>query len=85
MKQVICVTQLPQKAAMADGHFHIEKSERDGRTYTAVTPLDREGRTRELARLHGGENITLTTLASAREQLDAAEIYKSGQKEGLKK
>ena len=71
-KQVICVTHLPQIAAMADTHFRIEKTERDGRTYTKVTPLEREGRIRELARLHGGANITDTTLASAAEQLDAA-------------
>ena len=77
-KQVICVTHLPQIAAMADTHFRIAKTERDGRTYTQVTPLDREGRIRELARLHGGENVTETTLASAAEQLDAASNYKGG-------
>jgi DNA repair protein RecN (Recombination protein N) len=75
-KQVICVTHLPQIAAMADRHFKIEKTERGGRTFTAVTPLDGDGRVRELARLHGGENITGTTLASAKEQLEAAEKYK---------
>ena len=77
-KQVICVTHLPQIAAMADTHFRIEKTERDGRTYTKVTPLERKGRIRELARLHGGANITDTTLASAAEQLDAASEYKGG-------
>lgn len=85
-KQVICVTHLPQIAAMADRHFKIEKSERGGRTYTAVTPLDGDGRIRELARLHGGENITATTLASAKEQLEAAEKYKDCYHEkGLRK
>ena len=79
-KQVICVTHLPQIAAMADTHFHIEKRERGGRTYTAVTPLDRDGRIREIARLHGGDNITDTTLASAAEQLDAAVKYKQEEK-----
>lgn len=76
-KQVMCVTHLPQIAAMADTHFLIEKSERNGRTYTEISELDREGRRQELARLHGGDNITLTTLASAEEQLEAAEAYKS--------
>ncbi len=79
-KQVLCVTHLPQIAAMADHHFVISKSERDGRTYTKVTPLDRMGRTEELARLHGGDNITFLTLASAEEQLDACEAYKNGKK-----
>ena len=75
-KQVMCVTHLPQIAAMADSHFVIAKSEHDGRTYTSVTPLDRDGRARELARLHGGDNITALTLASAEEQLKACEAYK---------
>ncbi|MEG1632717.1 MAG: DNA repair protein RecN [Oscillospiraceae bacterium] len=76
-KQVICITHLPQIAAMADCHFRIEKTERGGRTYTAVTPLDRDGRTHELARLHGGANITATTLKSADEQLTSATEYKN--------
>ena len=75
-KQVLCVTHLPQIAAMADSHYLIAKEERGGRTYTDVTRLDREGRKEELARLHGGDNITLTTLASAAEQLEAAELFK---------
>ncbi|MBP8640957.1 MAG: DNA repair protein RecN [Oscillospiraceae bacterium] len=76
-KQVLCVTHLPQIAAMADTHCIIEKAEREGRTYTSVTVLDRQGRARELARLHGGDNITENTLISAGEQLDAAEKFKS--------
>lgn len=75
-KQVLCVTHLPQIAAMADTHFRIEKAERDGRTFTSVTELDGEGRARELARLHGGENITENTLISAKEQLEAAGRFK---------
>ncbi|MBR4548643.1 MAG: DNA repair protein RecN [Oscillospiraceae bacterium] len=75
-KQVMCVTHLPQIAAMADHHFLIEKEERSGRTYTHVRPLDREGRRRELARLHGGDHVTTTTLASAEEQLVSAEEFK---------
>lgn len=68
-KQVLCVTHLPQLAALADTHLLISKSERGGRTYTTVTPLDREGRKRELARIIGGTNITETTLKSAEEML----------------
>ena len=70
-KQVLCVTHLPQLAALADTHLLISKSERDGRTYTAVMPLDLEGRKRELARIIGGTNITETTLLSAEEMLKA--------------
>lgn len=68
-KQVLCVTHLPQLAALAQTHLLIAKSERDGRTYTSVTPLDFEGRKRELARIIGGTNITETTLKSAEEML----------------
>ena len=68
-KQVLCVTHLPQLAAMGDTHLLISKGERDGRTYTTVTPLDLEGRKRELARIIGGANITETTLKSAEEML----------------
>ena len=66
-KQVLCVTHLPQLAALANTHLLIAKSERDGRTYTSVTPLDVEGRKRELARIIGGTNITEITLKSAEE------------------
>ena len=69
-KQVLCVTHLPQMAALAHTHLLIAKSERDGRTYTTVTPLDLEGRKRELARIIGGANITETTLKSAEEMLN---------------
>ncbi len=75
-KQVLCVTHLPQIAAMADSHYRILKEEREGRTYTEVQPLSREGRRGELARLHGGDNITATTLASAEEQLASTERFK---------
>ena len=72
-KQVLCVTHLPQLAALADTHMLIAKSEHDGRTYTTVTPLDRKGRAMELARIIGGAHITETTLKSAEEMLSAGE------------
>ena len=68
-KQVLCVTHLPQLAALANTHLLIAKSERNGRTFTSVTPLDIEGRKKELARIIGGTNITETTLKSAEEML----------------
>lgn len=76
-KQVMCVTHLPQIAAMADQHYLIQKEERGGRTYTDVLLLDRNGRKRELARLHGGDIITETMLAGAEEQLLACERFKA--------
>lgn len=50
-------------------HFLISKAEKDGRTYTSVTPLDLEGRKAEIARLIGGAKITSNTLKSAEEML----------------
>ena len=69
-KQVLCVTHLPQLAALASTHFLIDKHEKDGRTYTNVTSLGFEGRKRELARIIGGSNITEITLKSAEEMLN---------------
>ncbi len=76
-KQVLCVTHLPQIAAMADYHYLIRKEEKNGRTYTDVLPLNLEGRKQELARLHGGDNITKITLASAEEQLQVCAALKA--------
>ena len=75
-KQVLCVTHLPQLAAMADTHFSVEKGEKKGRTYTHVVLLDRERRKAELARITGGSQVTDALLASAGELLDAAEAYR---------
>ena len=54
---------------MADRHLLIVKSERGGRTFTDVLPLDHSGRIDELARMTGGEHITETTRKSAAEML----------------
>ena len=76
VRQVLCVTHLPQIASMADTQFSVEKTLRDGRTRTLVTELDREGRKAELGRLSGGENVSETTLKSADEQIAAADGFK---------
>ena len=77
-KQVLCVTHLPQLAAMADTHFSVEKGEGKGRTFTRVVLLDREARKAELARITGGSHVTEALLESAGELLDAAEGYRKG-------
>lgn len=76
VKQVICITHLPQIAAMADHHFLIEKHQEQDRTRTSVQELQPDGCAKEIARLHGGDHITELTLASAREQLASAEAFK---------
>lgn len=75
-KQVLCVTHLPQLAAMGDIHFSVEKRESSGRTFTAVEELDETRRKEELARLTGGSNVTATMLESAGELLCAAKHFK---------
>ena len=75
-RQVMCVTHLPQIAAMADTQYLVSKSESSGRTFTQVTALDEDGRKGEIARLFGGDHITDVTLAAASEQLAAAEQFK---------
>ena len=76
-RQVLCVTHLPQLAAMADTQFSIMKTYRDGRTYTQVNKLDEAGRQKELARLIGGETVTDATLQGAGELIAAAWDYKN--------
>ncbi|MGM9916595.1 DNA repair protein RecN [Anaerotignum sp.] len=66
-RQILCITHLPQIAAMADQHFLIEKESSHGETTTQVTPLEGEGSVLEVARLMGGSDVTDTTLAAARE------------------
>ena len=75
-KQVLCVTHLPQLAAMADAHFSVEKGEKDERTYTRVEVLDRQRRKEELARLTGGANITEAMLLGAEELISSAEAFR---------
>ena len=78
-RQVLCVTHLPQLAAMADTHFGVEKGEENGRTLTRVTVLDRAARRREIARLSGGELLSETLLSGAEELLAAAERFKKNE------
>ena len=77
-RQVLCVTHLPQIAAMADAEYTVEKRVENERTYTSVLHLDESGRKQELARLIGGSMITETTLAGAAELLRLAEQTKKG-------
>lgn len=66
-RQVICITHLPQIAAMAKKHFGIIKSIKDNKTVTNITELDYDGSVMELARMLGGDSITDTAISNARE------------------
>ncbi len=74
--QLICITHLPQIAAMADKHFIIEKSVENNKTHTDVRELNKEEEITELARMLGGVTITETTMESAREMKELANSTK---------
>ena len=65
--QVICITHLPQIAAMADSHYEIRKTAKENRTVTQIKRLSEEQMTDELARLLGGAEITEAVRQNARE------------------
>lgn len=70
--QVICITHSAQVASYADNHFVVEKKVQNEKTYTYVTPLDRDGRINEVARIIGGVNVTELQIKSATEMIDSA-------------
>ena len=70
--QVLCITHLPQIASFADRHLTVRKEVSGKKTNTTVRVMDGEDRIQELAEMIGGQRITETTRAQARELLDAA-------------
>lgn len=74
--QVLCISHLPQVAAMADTHLYISKTSRDGRTKTSVTSLDDESKIREIGRMISGVEITDLTKEHAKELLYLAKEIK---------
>jgi DNA repair protein RecN (Recombination protein N) len=70
--QVLCVTHVPQIAALADRHFRAEKNEARGRTIAAVRLLEGKDRVAEIARMLAGEKVPDTALRHARELLAQA-------------
>ncbi|GEK05927.1 DNA repair protein RecN [Schleiferilactobacillus harbinensis] len=77
--QVLCITHLPQVAAMADHQVHIAKTVKSGRTMTRLTPLTGTGRVEELARMLAGTTITKLTKEHAQELLRLAIQDKNAQ------
>jgi DNA repair protein RecN (Recombination protein N) len=72
--QVLCITHLPQIAALASTHFAIDKSVRGARTITSVTRLDGAAREREVARMMAGERaLSDDVLSAARALLDQSD------------
>lgn len=79
--QVLCITHLPQIAAFADNHIHIEKQSADGRTVTQLTTLDYNGRLQELVHMTAGATASRAAFESATELLQGAEQIKSSLKQ----
>lgn len=74
--QIICVTHLPQIAAMGTHNFRIFKQEKSGRTFTSVLPMDYNSKVKEIARLQSGEILTQASLDGAAELIRAADAFK---------
>ena len=75
--QVLCITHLPQIAAFADNHIHIEKRSADGRTATVLSILDYNARLQELVRMTAGDSTSLAAYESAAELLQSAQAVKN--------
>ena len=75
--QVLCITHLPQIAAMADSHFEIEKHLQGTETITQIHVLEEDDSIRELARLLGGAEITSAVFENAKEMKELAQKQKN--------
>ena len=75
--QVLCITHLPQIAAMADTHFEIEKHQKGTETITEFHPLEGDDSVRELARLLGGAELTQAVFENAKEMKELARVHKN--------
>lgn len=78
--QVLCITHLPQIAAFADNHIHIEKVSADGRTATVLTTLVQQARVEEIVRMTAGDNRSFAAYENAKQLLSSAEAVKESLK-----
>ena len=78
--QVLCITHLPQIAAFADNHIHIEKRSADGRTATILTTLVQEARVEEIVRMTAGDNRSFAAYENAKELITSAQSIKDSLK-----
>lgn len=78
--QVLCITHLPQIAAFADNHIHIEKVSADGRTATVLTTLVQQARVEEIIRMTAGDNRSFAAYENAKQLLSSAEAVKESLK-----
>mgnify|MGYP001222683130 FL=1 len=74
--QVLCITHLPQIAALSDNHYFVSKKVEDNKTFTGIRVLNREDKIKEIAKMVGGDEISEVTIENAEEMVKFAEIKK---------
>ena len=79
-RQIICITHLPQIAAMADQHFMVEKRTGEASVDVSFVPLDEKGKKEELSRMLGGAEVTRKTWEHAQEMLELSQKIKKDKK-----
>lgn len=79
-RQIICITHLPQIAAMSDQHFMVEKRTQNDRVEVSFLPLDEKGKKEELSRMLGGAEVTQKTWEHAQEMLELSQKIKKMKK-----
>jgi DNA repair protein RecN (Recombination protein N) len=79
-RQIICITHLPQIAAMSDRHFMVEKKAALDQVEVNFSALDEKGKKEELSRMLGGAEVTQKTLEHAQEMLELSQKIKKAKK-----
>lgn len=74
--QVLCITHLPQIAALSDCHYFVSKKVEDGKTYTQIRTLDKYEKIKEIAKMTSGDEVSDVTLENASEMVAFAELKK---------
>lgn len=78
--QVLCITHLPQIAALSDNHYFVSKKVEDGKTFTSIRMLNKEDKIKEIAKMVGGDEISDVTIENASEMVEFAENKKKEMK-----
>ena len=74
--QVLCITHLPQIAALSDSHYFVSKEVLNGKTFTGIRMLNKDEKIKEIAKMVGGDEISDVTIENASEMVNFAEIKK---------
>lgn len=74
--QVLCITHLPQIAALSDNHYFVSKNVLEGKTFTSIKMLERKDKIREIAKMIGGDEISEVAIENASEMVKFAELKK---------